>query len=266
MQKTTKAAMLAAALWMGISLAEGEGALAQDPEQGAVELDGPEANANATGASTPAPAEGAGFQGDPSEQHEVKEEPRTGRGNLSVFLGPRIGVGGGFRTKGTDVVQMARVTPGMQLGVDYVLWRYFALGAESRLDWAALTDQNGGSKIFFWSLMAKPRVRYQLKSQPMEVYLAVPGGLSVSNPAASNLKGKPSGMVGIYAGASYFFGDHWALNAELGWTWQWLRIDAKVPGMGPPSPITGQPASITEERKARFAQLTLLALNVSYAF
>jgi hypothetical protein len=261
MQKTTKSAVLTVALSLALQLTQSSHGSAQDQEEGAVELDGPgapsEPAAAADSVAAP-PASEASTEPVPSEERATSG---ANPGKLRFHVGPRIGVGGGFRAPDSKFIAAARVTPGFALGADYVLHRYFALGGETRFDWASLNDRD---KFMLWSLLAKPRARHQLKHQPLEVYAALPVGLSVSNAARSNETGKVSAALGIAAGANYFFGDHWALNLELGWTWHWLRFDRSVPGNGPPQGINGVPASVTQSFKARFGQMAL-GVNLLYA-
>jgi hypothetical protein len=193
-------------------------------------------------------------------EHEVPrdepEEPKAGTvapGRWRVYAGIRLGMGGGILFKDAEVAWVTRFTPGFALGGDYVLHRLFALGVETRFDFASIEPAD----FMFWSLALKPRVRHQLKQLPVEIYGAVPGGLSISNAKNDNQTGKVSGMVGLAAGANYFFNSHWALTAELGWTWQFLRFE------GPrANPQPGQ--SLVGLFEGRYGQMAL-AVNVLYA-
>lgn len=180
-------------------------------------------------------------------------------GNLRVFAGARLGVGGGFRAPDSKFIAAARMTPGFAVGADYVLHRYFAIGGETRFDWASLNERD---KYMFWSLLVKPRARHQLKQLPLELYADVAAGLSIANASASNETGKVSGALGLGAGANYFFGNHWALNVELGWTWHWLRFDRKNPAN--PAGIPAATPAFTQSFDARFGQMAL-GVNLLYA-
>jgi hypothetical protein len=187
---------------------------------------------------------------------DASDEPRSRAsgeaGPWRVYLGARVGMGGGIKFEDADVAWLTRVTPGFAVGGDYVLHRYFAVGAETRFDFASIEP----AKFMYWSLMAKPRARHQLKQLPLEVYAALPVGLSISNAKDEDRTGKASAMLGIAAGASYFFNAHWAVNAELGWTWHWLRFEQ-------PGTMPGEPTTVLYT--ARYGQMAL-ALNLLYAF
>jgi hypothetical protein len=259
MQKTTRSALMAAMLSLATLMTQSSHA--QDQEEGALELEGPSPAAEASPAPAPAPAPTSTYDDEPTRNDTVGSGRSATPGDLRIYAGPRAGFGGGFRSSDGKVIYAARVTPGVAVGADYVLHRFFAVGLETRLDWASLNENVG---YMFWSLLAKPRVRHQLKAQPIEIYAAVPMGLSLSNASLSNETGKASGAVGISAGANYFFTSHWALNFELGWTWHWHRFDRQVPGNGPPQGVNGIPAPITLHFKDTFGQVAF-GLNVIYA-
>lgn len=268
MQKTTQSALLMAMLSLATLMTQS--GQAQDQEEGAVELDGPSPAPEASAPPPPPPSEPSANEM-PSDSSADNSASGSGStpGNLRVFAGPRVGVGGGYKFEESAavpagvarVIQPARVTPGFALGADYVLHRYFAIGGETRFDWTSFNERN---KWMFWSLLAKPRVRHQLKQFPIELYFAVLGGLQVTSAGQSNQTGKVGGALGLSGGASYFFGEHWAVNAELGWTWHWQRFEAKVPGNGPPQGVNGIPASVKLDYASRFGQMAL-GVNVVYA-
>jgi hypothetical protein len=252
---------------------------AQDPEEGAVDL-------NETAKPAPEPRGAPAWESPPSaggmDSEDARsgagasEEPRVkepGPGKLRLFVGPRLGLGGTFHPKGfsPDRIYAAAPTLGAQLGADYVLMKYFALGLETRLSW--LEETSSKSQYMVWDLLLKPRVQYKIKPYPIEIYLAVPGGLSMNKPGdqkvvkndgtATKEKGKIGASLGIFGGASYFFNDDWALNAELGWNWTFLRFDTWVTEVGlPGTPSRRVPSSA----KVTVGQLTLLALNVVRTF
>lgn len=250
---------------------------AQDPEEGAVDLN----EASRPNASEVKRADSAweappGTRDSEDARDSASESPaestvrEPGPGKLRIFLGARIGVGGGFRPKGEEYTWTARPTPGAQLGADYVVWKYFAVGLETRLSWAKQVFAK--HEYMFWDLVLKPRLLYRVKPRPIEIYLAVPGGLSVNKPGDQLVesgsgtfvreKGKLGATVGLMAGASYFFTDHWALNAELGWNWNFMRIGTyvtRVIAQGVPT------MRVPTEARVRFGQ-AVLAINALYAF
>jgi hypothetical protein len=256
MQKTTLSAL--SALVLALAMTESSQTLAQDQEEGAVEIDG----TSASGESAPTAAEPTAPARADSFGDEVPSEPSSRAsgeaGPWRVYAGLRMGVGGTITNKDEDDrPYWARVAPGFDLGADYVLWRYFALGVETRFDWTAIAIEDG-TKFMLWSFSLKPRARHQLKALPLELYAALPFGLSITDPKPDGLKSKAGAMLAIAAGASYFLTPHWALTAELGWTWHWMRFEGD---RNPPVP--GLP--LTREYKARFEQMAL-SVNALYAF
>jgi hypothetical protein len=244
---------------------------AQDPEEGAVDL-------NETSKPAPEPRGAPAWESPPREGGFDNEDVRSGSGakeeeekvkepgpgKLRLYGGARLGVGGGFKPKGFKPgLYSAAPTPGAQLGADYLLIKYFSLGLETRLSW--IKQESSGAKYMLFDLLLKPRAVYRVKAQPIEVYLAVPGGLTVLKPDQKWEKGHPSASVGVFGGATYFFTDAWALNAELGFNWTFMRFKTVVQMPGPPG--TGvAPIPVPAEAKVRFGQLTLLAVNLTYAF
>jgi hypothetical protein len=241
---------------------------AQDPEEGAVDLnETPKPAAERGAPAWEAPPSSGPDNERPESDDDDDDEPKVkepGPGKLRVFGGARLGVGGGFRPKGFDAgIYTATPSGGAQLGADYVLLKYFALGLETRLSW--IEQKARSMKYMLWDLVLKPRVLYRVKPRPIEIYLAVPGGMTVNKPGQSWEDGHVSATVGLFGGASYFFNDSWALNAEMGYSWSFLRYKTVIEVPAPP----GTNAGVTytnAEAKVRFGQLTLLAVNAVYAF
>jgi hypothetical protein len=242
---------------------------AQDPEEGAVDLNetsqpAPEPR-GAPAWESPTARDNEDIRSRGSDEEEDKPKVKEpGPGRLRLYAGARIGVGGGFKPKGFKPgLYSASPSPGAAVGFDWVIFKYFAMGAETRLTW--IKQESSNQKYMLWDLGLKPRVLYRIKPQPIEIYLAVPGGLTVNKPDQSWEKGHISGSVGVSGGATYFFNDAWALNAELGFNWAFLRFKTLVEVPAPPGTNAGA-ISTPAEAKVRFGQLTLLALNLVYAF
>jgi hypothetical protein len=261
MQKTTLSALSVLALSLAL-MTESSQTQAQDQEEGAVEIDGPGAPADKA-SPTPEPAPSSTpAEIPPDEVPDGEPSPRASGqpGPWRLYAGLRIGVGGTITNTHEDDDEedrpfWARVTPGFDIGADYVLWRFLAVGVETRFDWTAIKDR---TKFMLWSLALKPRAKHQLKAIPLEVYAALPFGLSITDPKPDGLKAKAGAMLAIAAGATYFLNAHWALAAELGWTWHWMRFEGD---RSPPVP--GLP--LTRDYKARFEQMAL-TFNALYAF
>jgi hypothetical protein len=230
MRKTTKTALLTAALVSAISARTG----AQDDvsqEAGPVE---------------PAPSEQ--FQGTTTGTDAAAPQPAAGP--LRVYGGLRIGVGGGFKElspNDPDFILTAPATPGLQVGAEYLLMRYFALGLETRLNWARA--RAGGDRAMLWDLLLRPRTNYQLSNKPVELYAALPVGLSIANMPEDYATGKAGATLGLSAGANYFFTNSMGLNMEMGWLWHWIRDEVE-----------------NVEETFRLGQWTIISANFLYAF
>jgi hypothetical protein len=235
MRKTMKTAVLAAALLA----ASGATTRAQDDvsqEAGPVEMAPStqvQATTNTEAAAAPVPTAGA----------------------LRVYGGLRIGVGGGIKPVApeppppghNDLILTAPATPGIQIGAEYLLMKYFALGVETRLNWAR--PRSGEDRFMLWDLVVKPRANYQLGSMPVELYAALPVGLSIANMPEDIETGKAGATLGLSGGANYFFTNHFGLNVEMGWLWHWVRVEVE-----------------DSTETARLGQLTLISANFMYAF
>ncbi len=202
MLRMTKTALLALALCAATSVT----ALAQDQESGAIDVDLPARKK----AEEPAPA-----------RSYAKPGP------LRVYGGFNVAVGGNAKLTSDNAflgTPSASLDPtiGLQGGMDYVLHDYFAIGGETRFLWWK-TD-GAGDRNFFWDLDVKPRGRYAFSNLPLEVYGALPIGLTV--PA---LKGEAEGKVGfnvgLLGGAYWFFTENLGINAEMGWVFHRIGQD-----------------------------------------
>lgn len=206
MLRMTKTALLALAMCTATSVT----AAAQDQESGEIDVNLP-------------------------ERRKPVEEPAPARtygkpGPLRVYGGFAVAVGGDAKfdlDSGIGGTGSADLDPtvGLQGGADYVIMDYFSIGGEMRFWWWK-TDGDE-DRNFWWDLDVKPRGRYAFGNLPLEVYGALPLGLTV--PA---MKGEPEGKagfnIGLVAGANWFFTEHMGVNAEMGWVMH--RIGTEIPG------------------------------------
>jgi Outer membrane protein beta-barrel domain len=206
-------------------------------------------------------ASGAAAQGAPQEEGavELTVAPRSAPiarrsgpvGPLRIFGGFRLGVGGQFVNMDGPGEADAKATPGLQAGVDYVVMDYFAIGGETRLNWAKAEDVD--DRTMLWDLVVKPRGRYQFNNLPLELYGTLPVGLSVANfPNDTEIDGGAGATVGLLGGANYFFTDHMGVNAELGALFHWIH--------GSVDTFAGN-----ADLALRLAQCSLLQVNFVYA-
>jgi hypothetical protein len=209
------------ALTMVVAGALSSPALADEAAQetGAVTLSA-DANANAN-ANRPRPAAN-------------RAEPRGNVGNLRILAGLHFGFGGELDVDLDSGVRLATGEPdldptvGLQAGVDYVLWKYFALGGELRLSWwkperniIALRDDPDRS--LFVDIDIKPRGRYAFSNLPLEIYGTLPLGLSIASINDDiRMDGGAGFNLGFGAGATYFVTSRFGLNMELLGVWHWF--------------------------------------------
>jgi len=108
---------------------------------------------------------------------------------------------------------------GLQAGLAWV-WRIFGLGAELRAAWYGQAEGLDGSDLVLQEFLLKPRLGYKLASLPLELYAALPHGMSRLAFGAEHESKQAAFSVGLTLGASYFISEHLGINAELGYTWR----------------------------------------------
>jgi hypothetical protein len=203
MLRMTKTGLLAFALVVSASATT---TLAQDdPEAGDIETNLPERKKPVEPESRPR------YSGKP--------------GPLRVYGGISLAFGGELKGEEFDEGADLDPTVGLQGGADYVMHEYFSIGGETRFLWWK-TDF-ADDRSFFWDIDLKPRGRYAFDNLPLEVYGALPIGLTVPG-IAGELEGKIGWNIGIVAGANWFFNERMGVNAEMGWIFHQFKLD--VPG------------------------------------
>lgn len=200
-------------------------------------------------AAAPASSQGAPAAPEASEAEVV--------GPLRVLVGARFGFGGDLRydlAGGPTVAENLETTLGFQVGVDYVVMRYFALGGALRVGWFS-TDvlearDLGRSRLI--DVVVNARARYALRRVPWELYLSVPFGLTLPAYDDPGVEEKAGWTLGVGGGVTGFFTEHLGLNLEAAGLLYFFRADL-------PSPVG------TLETDTRLGQFTLL-VNLVWAF
>lgn len=120
-------------------------------------------------------------------------------------------------------------TLGLQASLDYLLMKYFTLGAELRLGWwkpkgnITLQAQSDPDRSLFFDMNIKPRGRYAFENVPLEIYATMPLGLSVVAVTDSiPMDGGPGFNLGVGAGAIYFVTARFGFCTELLGVWHWF--------------------------------------------
>jgi hypothetical protein len=111
---------------------------------------------------------------------------------------------------------------GFQLGVDYVLHKYFAIGGEYRLTSTSLDVPGNPDRPLFIDFDVKPRGRYEFDNIPLELYGTLPVGLSVVAPH-NHADTKANANLGLGAGATYFFTSNMGVNTEIMGIFHWYH-------------------------------------------
>lgn len=166
------------------------------------------------------------------------------RGPLSVYGGLRLGFGGNINFKDDDTDAEADddmlATIGLQGGADYVLMDYFAVGGELRLAWLNSETRDDGDigRDLFIDIAVKPRGRYAFGNIPLEVYGALPLGITFiatngdyEDKINADISQGPGFNLGFLAGATYFFTEHMGVNGEMGGLMYWFGSEAEVGGV-----------------------------------
>lgn len=121
---------------------------------------------------------------------------------------------------------------GLQLGVSYG-WRYFAIGPELRLSFIDVPYDARRKTV---DVLAKPMPGYVFSRVPLALYAAFPTGLSV--PMFDDDAYQLGAVLGLMAGAMYFFSEHVGVSFETGWLVRWYGHSSR-------SLDAGQSANLT---------------------
>ena len=208
MPRMTKTGLLAIVLAMASTTATTT-VLAQDPEEGDIDVNLPPPK------KAPEPESSPRFSGQP--------------GPLRLYAGFSIALGG--ELKGEDADEGADLDPTIgfpTLGADYVMHEYFSIGGEMRfLFWKV---DGADDRNLFWDIAVKPRGRYAFSNIPLEVYGALPIGLTVPG-LQDDAEGKIGWNIGLVGGANWFFNERMGVNAEIGWLFHQFTYEVEnVPG------------------------------------
>jgi hypothetical protein len=190
-------------------------------ETGAVSLS---ADAEASAAANPPPAT------------EPAAPVDTGPGKWRVLAGFHFGFAGTLKVDPAAGFQLVNANPpgleptmGLHVGVDYLLMKYFTLGAELRLSWwkpkgnITVTSQSDPDRSLFVDVDIKPRGRYAFDNIPLEVYGTMPLGLSgAAVDDTLPMDGGPGFNLGIGAGAIYMLTPRFGFCTELLGVWHWF--------------------------------------------
>lgn len=132
--------------------------------------------------------------------------------NTRIYGGLGLGFGGDLEI-GNDEYDLG-TSIGGQFGADFILARFFALGAEARITGFELEGTSSRSR--FIDLVAKPRLRFPLSGRA-EIYATVPIGLTIPRLGDFDNDGADEKLgwnVGVGAGLTFFLTNSFGLNVE----------------------------------------------------
>ena len=214
---------------LGLLCSTWAGAASADEEESWFDQDPDEAKKEE--ASDEASEEDDASEGD--DDGDAQAGPRGGlaRGSIALTGGIHLGMGGkasidipGPLDAEDDLV----ATIGLQLGAEYVLLDYLALGGELRLSGVNTkgADDADVGRDMLTDIVVKPRGRYVFESIGLEAYAALPAGVSIPN--INDKKGGEASVgftVGAGLGASYFFSEKLGIGSDLSWLWHWYGLE-----------------------------------------
>jgi hypothetical protein len=148
---------------------------------------------------------------------------------LRLYGGVWLGFGGDAEFDGDrQFAGGLDTTLGGQFGVDAVILRHLSLGGEMRI--GAAKWERTGDRTKLIDIDFKPRLRFPLGRSPVELYFAVPVGLTVPRLAdmgPPGSEGKAGWNLGVGGGLNVFITDSFGLNAEPMWLMHKFKTDAE---------------------------------------
>lgn len=193
-------------------------------------------------------------------QYRDHERGRDTPPRLRLYGGVGIGFGGELEVDGPgpfDALPNQDLTTsiGGQFGVDAVVLSLLALGGEVRIvGWntEALDDRNvDRSKLV--DIDFKPRLRFPLVNDRLEIYGALPIGLTIpiladdwAGDANEGIDGKVGWNLGVGGGMTFFVTPRFGLNLEPMYVMRWFGAEGG-----------GQNADITMKQFTLFANAVI---------
>jgi hypothetical protein len=177
-------------------------------------------------------------ESDDTSQEEGEVDPESTRatrwltrGSVALTAGLHLGMGGTASVDipgPLDVEDDLVATVGLQLGGEYVLLDYLALGGELRLSGVNTkgADDSDIGRDLLTDLVVKPRGRYVFESIGLEAFAQLPFGVSI--PKINDKKGGDASVgftLGAGLGALYLFSEHWGISSDFTWLFHWYGVE-----------------------------------------
>lgn len=132
--------------------------------------------------------------------------------SVRLYGGLGLGFGGDLELPNGRELDLG-TSIGGQFGIDFVLLRYFALGAEARISGYDIEGAGWDGRSRFIDVVAKPRLRLPL-ARGSELYATVPIGLTFPRFADDDTDEKLGWNIGIGGGYTHFLTSNFGLNVE----------------------------------------------------
>jgi hypothetical protein len=167
-------------------------------------------------------------------QAQADRDDRRAPSRLRLLGGVHFGIGGtieGDRPPFDGEADLA-TTYGGHVGVDAVVFRFFAIGGEVRA--AAFNTEDaedrGVDRSFLVDLDVKPRLRIPFVHERFELYFSTPVGLTIpvlsdDISADGRVDGKVGWNLGIGGGMTFFITHHFGLNLEPMYVMRWFGVE-----------------------------------------
>jgi hypothetical protein len=170
--------------------------------------------------------------------HDSRDRYPDNPSRLRILAGPHFGIGGtleGDNDSPFDGKLDLAPTFGGQVGVDAVVYRYFAIGGEVRASAFNTEDADrlDVDRSVLIDIDAKPRLRIPFVHERMEIYFTTPVGLTIpvlSDDIARDdrVDGKIGWNLGIGGGLTFFITPRFGLNLEPMYVMRWFGVETRA--------------------------------------
>jgi hypothetical protein len=154
-----------------------------------------------------------------SSRAEARDYDYDGVDPTRLYGGLWLGFGGDAEFDGDrQFAGDLETTLGGQFGVDVVVARYFSLGGEARIGASRWVRTGDRTKLI--DLAFKPRLRFPIRRTPLELYFAVPVGVTIPRLADGGppgVDGKVGWNLGVGGGLNFWITESFGLNVEPMW-------------------------------------------------
>lgn len=185
---------------------------------------------------------GLSAQAEAQYRDRDRDGDRDAPRDLRLYGGVGIGFGGELEIDGAgplDLKSDLTTSIGGQFGVDAVVLSLLALGGEVRIvGWnTEVADNAGADRSKLIDVDFKPRLRFPLVNDRLEVYGALPIGLTIplladdiGGDANEGLDGTVGWNLGVGGGMTFFVTPRFGLNVEPMYVMRWFGVEGQGGG------------------------------------